>query len=221
MVDGGSGVNVISNHLRRQLDLPPPKTTQFNSRMANNAVVTPLEILSTMAITTHGLSTPTTFVIIDMPDSSNFLVILGRPSLQDMNAIHDWSQNQICIHTQGKTMVIPVDGCITRAKANQIRHKAMTSWVQGMSQDQEALVFHANPNLVALVEIHRASFVTDQDKLDIPSHLSKEIEETVSANATPANKALQIKVVTGWIHVAKDKIELVNLETTEIPNFSK
>ena len=133
LVDGGSGVNVMSNHLREQLGLPLPKLAQFILRMANDAPVTPLGVLSTVAITTHGVSTPATFVIIDMPDSSNFPVILGRPWLRDMNAIHDWSRNQIRIQRQGKTVIIPVDSCITRAKADQIRHKAGTNWVKGLS----------------------------------------------------------------------------------------
>ena len=118
-------------------------------------------------------------------------------------------------------MVIPIDGCITRAKADQIRHKAGTSWVQGLSQDQEALVFHANPGLVSLAEIHLASLVTEQEKLDIPAYFSQETQETITVHATPAKKALQAKVVTGWTHGAKDKVELINLGTTENPRFLK
>jgi hypothetical protein len=185
LVDGGSGVNVMSNHLRKHLGLPPPKTAKFILRMANDDPVTPLGILATVAITTHGVSTPATFVIIDMLDSSNFPVILGRPWLRDMNAIHDWSRNQIRIHRQGKTVVIPVDGCITRAKANQIRHSAGTNWVKGLSQEQEALVFHANPDLVPLAEIHLASLVTDPEKVDLPPRFSKEVRESVTVNTTP------------------------------------
>lgn len=119
LVDGGSGVNVMSEHLRKRLGLPPPKTAKFILRMANDDPVTPLGILATVAITTHGVSTPATFVIIDMPNSSNFPIILGRPWLRDMNAVHDWSRNHIRIQRQGKTVIIPVDSCITRAKAAQ------------------------------------------------------------------------------------------------------
>ena len=221
LVDGGSGVNVMSNHLRQQLGLPSPKLAQFILRMANDAPVTPLGILSTVAITTHGVSTPATFVVIDMPDSSNFPVILGRPWLRDMNAIHDWSRNQIRIQRQGKTVIIPVDSCITRAKANQIRSKAGTNWVQGLSPKQEAMVFQANPDLISLAEIHLASMVADQEKLDIPPHFSQEIQETVAVQAIPANQALQNKVVTGWTHGAKDRVELVNLGTLENPRNIK
>ena len=127
LVDGGSGVNVMSNHLREYLGLPTPKQAQFILRMANNAPVTPLGILAAVPITTHEVSTPATFVIIDMPDSSSFPIILGRPWLRDMSAIHDWSRNQIRIQRQNQTVIIPVDSCITRAKADQIRHKAGTN----------------------------------------------------------------------------------------------
>ena len=93
LVDGGSGVNVMSNHLRMSLGLPQPRNAQFILRMANDAPVTPLGILTMVGITIHGVSTPATFVVIEMPRSRNFLVILGRPWLRDMNAIHDWTRN--------------------------------------------------------------------------------------------------------------------------------
>ena len=186
LVDGRSGVNVMSDHLRRHLGLPQPKTAKFILRMANDDPVTPLGILATVAITTHGVSTLASFVIINMPNNSNFPVILGRPWLRDMNAIHEWSRNQIRIQRQGKTVIILVDSCITRAKAAQIRHRAGTNWVKGMSQEQEALVLHANPSLIPLAEIHLASLITAPEKIDLPPRFSQETAGSVTINSTPA-----------------------------------
>ena len=221
LVDGGSGVNVMSNKLREKMGLPFPKAAQFILRMANDAPVTPLGILSSVAITTHGVTTPATFVVIEMPERSNFPVILGRPWLRDMDAIHDWSRNQIRIHRHGRTIVIPVDSCVTRARANQIRNHAGTSWLQGLSQEQEALVFQADPDLVPLAEIHLASLVPEAEKMDIPAHFTKEIHESVKVNAPPAMESLKNQVVNGWSHGAKDKVELVNLGTTMEPKYIK
>ena len=190
LVDGGSVVNVMSNQLRKNLGLPRPKVAQFILGMANDAPVTPLGILSSVAITTHGVTIPATFVIIEMPERSNFPIILGRPWLRDMNAIHDWARNQIRIHRQGRTIVIPVDSCVTRAKADQIRNHAGTNWLKGLSPKQEALVLQANPNLVPLAEIHLVSLVLEPEKFDIPAHFTKEVQETVEVNALPASQAL-------------------------------
>lgn len=93
LVDGGSGVNIMSNHLRQHLGLPQSKAAQLILRMANDVLVTPMGILTTVAITTHGVSTPATFVIIEMLDNTHFPVILGRLWLHDMSVIHDWSKN--------------------------------------------------------------------------------------------------------------------------------
>ena len=41
LVYSGSGVNVMSDHLRQHLGLPAPKLAQFIPRMANDASVTP------------------------------------------------------------------------------------------------------------------------------------------------------------------------------------
>jgi hypothetical protein len=71
LVDGGSGVNVMSNHVRQALGLPQPRSARFILRMANDAPVTPLGILTMVGITIHGVSTPATFVIIAMPHNSS------------------------------------------------------------------------------------------------------------------------------------------------------
>ena len=89
-----------------------------------------------------------------------------------MNAIHDWSRNQIRIHHQGKTVIILVDSCLTKAKANQKSHIVGTNWGKGLSQEQKALVFHAHLELISLAEIHLASFVLEPEKLDILPHFS-------------------------------------------------
>ena len=221
LVDGGSGVNVMSNKLRETLELPRPKAAQFILRMANDAPITPMGILSLVAITTHGVTTQATFVIIDMPERSNFPVILGRPWLRDMHAIHDWSRNQIRIHRREQTMIIPVDGSVTRAKANHIRDHASTSWLQRLSQEQEALVFQADPDLVPLAKIHLASLVPEPEKMDIPPHFTKEIQEQIRIQAVPAKEALKNQTVNGWSHGAKDKVELVNLSSKTHPKFVK
>lgn len=77
--------------------------------MANNAEVTLLGILTTIAITAHEVSMLATFFVIDMPHSSNFPLILGRSWLREMNAIHDWCQKKIQIHRNDKTVVTFVD----------------------------------------------------------------------------------------------------------------
>ena len=61
-------------------------------------LVTPLGVLSLVAITIYGVTTLTSFVVIEMPERSNFLVIHPKPWLCNMDAIHYWSQKNMCIH---------------------------------------------------------------------------------------------------------------------------
>lgn len=71
------GVIVMSNHLRKHLGLPHPQNAEFILQMANDAPVTPLGILTMVGITAQGVSTPAPFVVIEMPDSSSFPMIMG------------------------------------------------------------------------------------------------------------------------------------------------
>lgn len=93
IVDGGSGVYVMSNHLQKHLALSQLRNAQFILCMVKDTLVTPMGILPMVGVTTHGVSTPTTFVVIDIPQSNTFPIILGRRWLIDMNAISDRSRN--------------------------------------------------------------------------------------------------------------------------------
>lgn len=159
-----------------------------------------------IVIITHGVSTPVTFVVIEMPSSSNFLITLGRPCLRDMNAIHDWSRNQIQIHRYGNIVVIPVAWFLTRAKANQVQYSAGTNCVNTLSHKQDSLVFQANHDLISLAESHLARLIPEQEKLNILEYYSKGVLETVSTDAMPATHALYKKNITRWTHGVKDRV---------------
>lgn len=118
-------------------------------------------------------------------------------------------------------MIIPVDSCITRDKVKQIRNQAGTGWGKGLTQEQEALVFHADPDLIPLAEIHLASVVSQEDTLDIPPRFTTEVSEGVIIDNTPATKALSQQVITGWTHGSKEQVQLVNLGTKQEPKNVK
>ena len=55
LLDGGSGVNVITEEERRKLGLPKPSPAPFNLKMANGTIAKPIGLLRDVKIHIHGI----------------------------------------------------------------------------------------------------------------------------------------------------------------------
>jgi hypothetical protein len=76
--------------LRLRFELPKPKLTPYNIRMANQTTTKPVGLIKDMKIYVHGLPYITTFIILhnSVVDSS-YSMLLGRPWLRDAKVAHD------------------------------------------------------------------------------------------------------------------------------------
>jgi hypothetical protein len=57
LLDGGSGVNIITKQLRLRLRLPKSKTAPYNLRMANQTTTKPMGLIKDLKIYFHGILT--------------------------------------------------------------------------------------------------------------------------------------------------------------------
>ena len=64
-LDGGSGVNVITEEERRKLGLPKPSPAPFNLKMANRTIAKPTGLLRDVKIHIHGIPYIVTLTVID------------------------------------------------------------------------------------------------------------------------------------------------------------
>jgi len=96
LLDGSSGVNVISERERCRLGLPKPIPTPYKLLMADGTMVQPVGILRDVCIHIHGIPyTITLTVIIGQDMNSTYSVLLGRPWLRDAHVIHNWANDHI------------------------------------------------------------------------------------------------------------------------------
>ena len=80
LLDGGSGVNVITEEERRKLGLPKPSPAPFNLKMANGTIAKPTGLLRDVKIHIHGIPYIVTLTVIDCQTiKSNYSMLLGRP----------------------------------------------------------------------------------------------------------------------------------------------
>jgi len=109
LLDGGSGVNIITKHLRLRLGLVKPKPTPYNLRMANQTITKPMGLIRDLKIYVRGIPYIITFTILhNSVVDFNYSMLLGRPWLKDVKVAHDWGNKIITIQGNGTVRTITI-----------------------------------------------------------------------------------------------------------------
>jgi len=102
VLDGGSGVNIITEQLRARLGLLKPKLTPYNLRMANQTTTKLVGLMKDLRMYVHSISYIATFIILhNIVVDCNYFMLLGRLWLRDAKTAHDWGNNMITIQGNG------------------------------------------------------------------------------------------------------------------------
>ena len=104
VIDGGAGVNIMSEQTRRNLGITNVKDAPFRVRMADQRIVQPLGMIENIPVKAGGFKFSASFLLLDVGDSYGML--LGRPWLRVANALHDWQLNTVTLRSRGKSAVL-------------------------------------------------------------------------------------------------------------------
>jgi hypothetical protein len=90
LLNGGFGVNIITEQLRLRLGLPKPKLALYNLRMVDQTTTKLVGLIKDLKIYVHGIPYISTFIILqNSVVDSNYSMFLGRPWLRDVKVTHD------------------------------------------------------------------------------------------------------------------------------------
>ena len=165
ILDGGSGVNVITEDLANKLGLkwePIP----FNIRMADNRTVVPKGLIKHAKVKVGGMDYLVNLVVITMqtltPDS--YQVLLGRPWLRDAKVKHDWNRDRISLKKGKKKVYIGFgQNKTTRIAHCTPLHAETYNMAEGLEDDEEEYLLQQNPNLVPLFLVHLDKVLQKQE----------------------------------------------------------
>ncbi len=102
LLDGGFGVNIITEQLRLRLGPPKPKPTPYNLRMVDQTSIKPVGLIKDLKIYVHDIPYIITFIILqNNVVDFNYSMLLGRPWLRDVKVAHDWGSNNVTIQGNG------------------------------------------------------------------------------------------------------------------------
>ncbi len=80
ILDGGNGVNIITEQLRARLRLPKWKPTPYNLQMANQTTTKPMGLIKDLKMYVHSISYIATFIILHkIVVDSNYSMLFGKP----------------------------------------------------------------------------------------------------------------------------------------------
>ena len=107
LIDGGSGVNIITDTLRKKLGLKKIEPAPFTIKMADQRKVMPKGIIRDVCLDVGGIVIRTTLTVIDMVSiEDSYSLILGRPWLKEAQAQHDWPLNKLTLIQGGNKIEI-------------------------------------------------------------------------------------------------------------------
>jgi hypothetical protein len=106
LIDGGSGVNVISMGTCRQLGITIWEPCKFWLRMANGSLVRPIGMIPDLEMVVQGHAFTISVVIMDLPHQDAYPILLGRLWLRSARMKYDWPKNVLTFRRGGQKIRI-------------------------------------------------------------------------------------------------------------------
>ena len=226
LLDGGSGVNVITEEERRRLGLSKPSPAPFNLKMANGTIAKPTGLLRDVKIHIHGIPYIVTLTVIDCQTiKSDYSMLLSRPWLRNAKVIHDWANDQVQIMG---------NGTVKKVKINcQLGYEAVTphalvcyNFAEGITDDEETILLAADPilQLVGTIDWDVLSSqlpTSADDQTNTPDRLFPHSPGTIPVDETLIREKVKTMDVAYWTHNEQDKLQLLNLGTADDPKLVK
>ncbi|XP_073017795.1 uncharacterized protein [Primulina eburnea] len=104
--DSGASVNIMPSSLYEKLGLSRIKPTGLSLQMADKSVRTPLGVVEDVELKIDKIRLLADFVVLDIQNSQNVQVILGRPLLAAVGAIIDVKRGKMTMEVEGQLVEI-------------------------------------------------------------------------------------------------------------------
>ncbi|GKD89255.1 putative nucleotidyltransferase, ribonuclease H, partial [Tanacetum coccineum] len=114
LVDLGASISLMPYTMYEKLGLGEPKPTRISLELADRSIQYPRGIIENVLIKVDKFVLPIDFVILDMPEDSRVLIILGMPFLVTARAMIDVFNKKITLRVGDDETIFDVDQSIKR-----------------------------------------------------------------------------------------------------------
>ena len=205
LLDGGSGVNVITEEKRCKLGLRKPSSAPFNLKMANETIAKPTGLLQDVKIHIHGIPYIVILIVIDCQTiKSDYSMLIGRLWLRNAKIIHDWANDQVQIMENGTVKTVKIN--------QQLGYEAVTphalvcyNFAEDITDDEETIFLAADPTLQPVGTIDWDVLPSQlptsaDDQTNTPDRLFSHSPGTIPVDETLIRDKVKTMDVAYWIH---------------------
>ncbi|KAH7423568.1 hypothetical protein KP509_12G061500 [Ceratopteris richardii] len=243
LLDGGSGVNILPEHIFIEMGRGVLAPTPFQVKMADQTRVQPVGILKQQQIIISGMTFMVNFVVIRMSESAYpYEMLLGRPWFRLAKVKQDWGLNVVMITKGKKQLTIPMH----RRKNMSVQEKPLMAQTINLADeiedDEEEKFLQANPTVVPVLEVDVAGVLSKEhtgglnaegpvpgeqvegaqlqkifdQRMDIP--VQQQMEQQEKEIVTVAERMYDHKYA-GSMRVKEEELQEVNLGTEVEPKM--
>ena len=216
VVDGGSGVNVISKATCQTLGITTWENCPFWLRMADTRSVRPLGLLRKLPIIIGGHSFEISAVVLALESPGAYPVLLGRPWLRAASVKQNWHHNNLSFRRGRSKVRVPMEESRTVAKDVSPLYAEEIHMLEGLDDEELEQYLEENPRIVPLFEIDvRGTAESYTIPNTSPGH-EEELGENALAELQRAQEAFDREMEVSRRVVATE-LEEVNMGTPEEP----
>ena len=212
IIDGGSGVNVISLQTCDTLGIQDWEPCPFWLRMADTSSVRPTGLIRELEVTIGGHTFRISAVVLPLKAQGAYPLLLGRPWLKTTHIKQNWRKNIITFR-RGKAKVrVPTQPHSGTGKELTPLYAECVNMLEGLADEEVDQYLQENPKIVPLFEIDVAEAVSPY--ILQPEENDEEPDKEVIRELRQAQEALEREMVVSQ-RVKASQLEEVNLGTTE------
>ncbi|XP_073056926.1 uncharacterized protein [Primulina eburnea] len=104
--DSGASINIMPSSLYEKLGLSKMRSTELSVQLADKSVKVPLGIVEDVELKIDKLKVLAEFLVLDMENSQDVHVILGRPLLAAVGAIIDVKRGKMTMEVKGQMVAV-------------------------------------------------------------------------------------------------------------------
>ena len=160
IIDGGSGVNVISETTCHSLGITQWEPCPFWLRMADTSSVTPTELIRDLVVTIGGHAFRISAVVLQLNAQGAYLLLLGRPWLKTSHTKKNWWKNIITFRCDKAKVRVPTQPRSSTGKELTPLYAECVNMLEGLADEEVDQYLQENPKIVPLFEIDVAEAVS-------------------------------------------------------------
>ena len=153
IIDGGSGVNVISAKTCEQLGISEWEACPFWLRMADTRSVRPLGLIRKLCIVIGGHRFDISAVVLALDAPGAYPILLGRPWLHSANIKQSWQHNCISFRRGRNKVRVPTEEMTAQPKGMTPLYAEDINMLEGVDDTELEAYLDEHPRIIPLFEI--------------------------------------------------------------------